>query len=149
AGPGLGLFGVAAGVVAFGLGGGQVAGGLGADLRDLPFHAGGAQLGVQRLGQRLGDRLQPVDQLPRPGQLPGQARRGAAPHPDVAGGALALAVVVPAVPERPPRPVALGTGRPQYAHGRVPPPSPPDPAVSSITPANSTSPPPRRRPTPT
>ena len=59
------------------------------------------------------------------GDLPAQPGGGPVPQPGVAGGPLAFAVVVAAVPERPPGGVARGTGRPQCAHGRSSPSSSP------------------------
>ena len=92
--------GVVAGLVAFGLRRRDLGGGLRADLGELPLHTHRGQLGVQRLGQRLDDLVEPVDRLPGAGHLPGQTGGVAVPHPAVAGGPLAGAVVVAAVAKR-------------------------------------------------
>src|SRR6185369_10180745 len=61
------------------------------------------------LGQGAGGQLKPLDQLPRAGDLAGQAGRVALPHPAVARLPLALVVVVAAVAER-------AAGRPALRH---------------------------------
>ena len=96
------LLGRAAGVVAFGLRGRDRIGRLRPHLRDLPLHPGRRQLGVQGVRERLDHLVEPVDDLPRPGDLTGQPRRPTLAHPRVPGRLLALTVVVPAVPEGPP-----------------------------------------------
>ncbi len=94
-------------LVAFGVGRCRLRRGLRPHGGDLPFHPGRAELGVQRVGQRRGGQLQPLDQLPGAGHLAAQAGGVALAHPAVAGGPAAGPVVVAAVPEGPAGAVAL------------------------------------------
>src|SRR5690606_11401099 len=85
--------------VAFPLRDRDVPGGLGAGLGDAPFDAGDAQLGHEGPREPVLGALAPPDALPGPGDLPGEPGGLHAAFAALARGALALPVVVLAVPD--------------------------------------------------
>ncbi|MCP9971935.1 hypothetical protein LUX57_48340 [Actinomadura madurae] len=85
------------GLVALPLRDRDLPGGLGADVGEPPLDAGDAQLGHQRPGEPVGEALQPVDHLPRPGDLAGESWRLQAALAAGQRGLLARAVPVLAV----------------------------------------------------